>query len=75
LLVESFLPQGFASANARKGEEMLQTFRRLLSDDAGATAIEYGLICAAIALAIITLLQTLGTNLVALLTGLLAAFG
>jgi len=54
---------------------MFHTLTRLLANDSGATAIEYGLICAAIALAIITLLQTLGTNLVALLTGLLNAFG
>ena len=53
---------------------MFSTFTRLPKDESGATSIEYGLICAAIALAIITLLQTLGTNLVALLTGLLNAF-
>lgn len=54
---------------------MFQTFRRLFADEAGATAIEYGLICAAIAVAIITIIQNLGGNLVALLTGLLNAFG
>ena len=54
---------------------MFAIVTRLLNNESGATSIEYGLICAAIALAIITLLQTLGTNLVALLTGLLAAFG
>jgi pilus assembly protein Flp/PilA len=65
-----------ASTNARKKEEkMFATFTRLPNDESGATSIEYGLICAAIALAIITLLQTLGTNLVAMLTGLLTAFG
>lgn len=54
---------------------MLHTFRGLLADESGATAIEYGLICAGIALAIITIIQNLGGNLVALLTGLLNAFG
>ena len=54
---------------------MFQTLKRWISDDSGATAIEYGLICAAISLAIITLVQTLGTNLVALFTSLLTAFG
>jgi pilus assembly protein Flp/PilA len=34
-----------------------------LADDNGATAIEYGLIAASIAVAIIAVLQGLGTNL------------
>jgi pilus assembly protein Flp/PilA len=34
--------------------------RRLLSDDKGATAIEYGLICALIVIAMITGLSALG---------------
>ena len=37
--------------------------RRFLSDEAGATAIEYGLIAAGIALAIIAIVNGLGTNL------------
>jgi pilus assembly protein Flp/PilA len=36
---------------------------RFLQDDTGATAIEYGLIAAGIAVAIIVAVQTLGTNL------------
>ena len=36
---------------------------RFLQDEAGATAIEYGLIAAGIAVAIIVAVQTLGTNL------------
>jgi pilus assembly protein Flp/PilA len=36
---------------------------RFLHDDSGATAIEYGLIAAGIAVAIIVAVQTLGTNL------------
>jgi pilus assembly protein Flp/PilA len=36
---------------------------RLLRDESGATAIEYGLIAAGIALAIITVTQGLGTKL------------
>ncbi|MCC6780048.1 MAG: Flp family type IVb pilin [Hyphomicrobiales bacterium] len=54
---------------------MLQRLKRLLQDEAGATAIEYGLICAGIAVAILTILQSLGTSLVTLLTQLLTAFG
>jgi pilus assembly protein Flp/PilA len=37
--------------------------RRFLSDEAGATAIEYGLIAAGIALAIIAAVNGLGTTL------------
>ena len=54
---------------------MLQTLKRFLRNDTGTTAIEYGLICAGIAVAIITILQSLGTSLVALLSRLLTAFG
>ncbi len=36
---------------------------RFLKDNSGATAIEYGLIAAGIAVAIIVAVQTLGTNL------------
>lgn len=37
--------------------------RKLLQDDSGATAIEYGLIAALVSVAIIAMLSTLGTNL------------
>ena len=37
--------------------------KRLLRDDSGATAIEYGLIAALIAVAAVTILGTVGTNL------------
>jgi pilus assembly protein Flp/PilA len=42
---------------------MTNAIRRFLKDDNGATAIEYGLIAALIAVAIVTALTTLGTNL------------
>lgn len=42
---------------------MKQNLLRFLSDEAGATAIEYGLIAAGIALAIIAVVNGLGTNL------------
>jgi pilus assembly protein Flp/PilA len=42
---------------------MRQVFSRFLSDQSGATAIEYALIAAGIALAIVTTVQSLGTNL------------
>lgn len=40
--------------------------RRLLRDDSGATAIEYGLIAALIAVAAIAAFQAVGTNLTAI---------
>ena len=53
---------------------MLQTFRRFAGDEEGATAIEYGLICAGLAVAIVAILQTLGVKLVESLTQLLDFF-
>jgi pilus assembly protein Flp/PilA len=50
---------------------MLDLLRRFYRDEDGATAIEYGLICAGIAVAIIAIIQSLGGNLVALLQKLL----
>ena len=42
---------------------MKRSILKFLSDQSGATAIEYGLIAAGIALAIITVVNGLGTNL------------
>jgi pilus assembly protein Flp/PilA len=42
---------------------MKNLIARFVKDESGATAIEYGLIAAGIALAIITAVNTLGTNL------------
>ncbi|HXR86644.1 MAG TPA: Flp family type IVb pilin [Stellaceae bacterium] len=41
----------------------MSMFRKLFSDESGATAIEYGLIAALIAVAIIGAATTVGTNL------------
>ncbi len=41
----------------------MSTFKRFLADESGATAIEYGLIAAGIALAIITVVKNTGTAL------------
>jgi pilus assembly protein Flp/PilA len=43
--------------------ELKRSFLKFLSDQSGATAIEYGLIAAGIALAIIAVVNGLGTNL------------
>ncbi len=42
---------------------MTKLFARFLQDQSGATAIEYGLIASGIALAIIAVVNGLGTNL------------
>lgn len=42
---------------------MTNLFKRFAQDESGATAIEYGLIAALVAVAIITALTTLGTDL------------
>jgi len=41
----------------------MRTLKRFLSNDSGATAIEYGLIAALIAVVIIGAITTVGTNL------------
>jgi pilus assembly protein Flp/PilA len=41
----------------------MTAFKRLLKDESGATAIEYGLIAAGISVAIIATVQGLGTKL------------
>jgi pilus assembly protein Flp/PilA len=42
---------------------MILSIKRFLSDDSGATAIEYGLIAAGISVAIITVVASLGSSL------------
>jgi pilus assembly protein Flp/PilA len=42
---------------------MIRTLKAFLRDESGATAIEYGLIAAGIAVAIIPVVKGLGTNL------------
>ena len=42
---------------------MTNIFKKFVSNESGATAIEYGLIAALIAVVIITALTTLGSNL------------
>ena len=42
---------------------MVKTFSKFIKNESGATAIEYGLIAAGISLAIIAIVNGLGTNL------------
>jgi Flp pilus assembly pilin Flp len=53
---------------------MILTFKRLLRDKSGATAIEYGLICALIGLVILLAANTTGQALVAMLTSLVTGW-
>lgn len=48
----------------------MTTFIRFLRDETGATAIEYGLIAAGISVAIITVVNVLGTKLAATFTNI-----
>ena len=48
----------------------MTTFKRLLKDESGATAIEYGLLAALISVVVIAGAQLLGTNLNSLFDGL-----
>jgi pilus assembly protein Flp/PilA len=49
---------------------MAKLFARFLQDQTGATAIEYGLIAAGIALAIIAVVNGLGSNLNTMFTSI-----
>ena len=55
------------------GDTMSVLIKRLLKDESGATAIEYGLIAAGISVAIIAVVQGLGTKLNATLTSVSTA--
>jgi pilus assembly protein Flp/PilA len=53
----------------------MKLLRKLLKDESGATAIEYGLIAAGISVAIIAVVQGLGTKLTATFTKVSGALG
>jgi len=55
------------------GDTMSVLIKRLLKDESGATAIEYGLIAAGISVAIIAVVQGLGTKLNATFTSVSTA--
>jgi pilus assembly protein Flp/PilA len=58
--------EGMVHGSAAKGEPgMFATLIKLFKNEDGATAIEYGLIAALIAVAAVTVLGTVGTNLTA----------
>jgi pilus assembly protein Flp/PilA len=53
----------FEQSSGSKEPHMKTLFSRFMHDECGATAIEYGLIAAGIAVVIITAVQLVGTNL------------
>ena len=46
----------------------MSMIKRFVRDESGATAIEYGLIAAGISVAIVTIVQTVGTSLTTTMT-------
>ena len=53
----------------------MKTLKRFAKDESGATAIEYGLIAAGISVAIITVVQGLGTKLNSSFTNITTKLG
>jgi len=49
--------------NLQRGLEFMKLFEKLMNDESGATAIEYGLIAALISIAAIVAMTTLGDSL------------
>jgi pilus assembly protein Flp/PilA len=49
--------------HAKRGQIMITIAKKFVKDESGATAIEYGLIAALIAVAIVGALTTLGSGL------------
>jgi pilus assembly protein Flp/PilA len=63
LTLSSFLADTVSDVKSLMGATSMSTVSRFLRDDSGATAIEYGLIAAGISIAIIVMVNTLGTTL------------
>ncbi len=59
----------------RQGGRSLRLFRQLARDREGATAIEYGLLAALIAVALVAAFNTLGLSLVGIFEAIAAALG
>lgn len=49
---------------------MTSHLKRFVSDESGATAVEYGLVCAMVAVAVIAAFSTFGANLTTAFTSL-----
>ena len=53
---------------SRRGTQHMASLKRLIHDEHGATAVEYGLIAALVSVAVIVVLGALGDNLTATFT-------
>jgi pilus assembly protein Flp/PilA len=64
-VTESKVPLCIRPEGRRAEEDLrvMRTFRNFLANESGATAIEYGLIAAGISIAIIAVVQSLGSSL------------
>lgn len=62
-----------ADAGPQRGNPLI--LHSLLNDEAGAAAIEYSLMAAGIALAIITIVASLGDRVIGMFAAAAAAFG
>jgi pilus assembly protein Flp/PilA len=60
---EAMTPRSKRPKRKDESENIMKTIRSFLRDEAGVTAIEYGLIAALIAVAAVVAMTTLGTNL------------
>ncbi len=58
-----FAPGAVGRSRSGWGHQMSKIFQRFIKDEGGATAIEYGLIAALVAVVIIVGLTSLGTTL------------
>lgn len=54
---------------------MMKQIKRFMQEEEGATAVEYGLMIALITAALVTIVTTLGTNLVSRFTTVATAIG
>jgi pilus assembly protein Flp/PilA len=64
---------GTELVTAPQGESRMAIFKSFLRDESGATAIEYGLIAAGISVAIVVVVQGLGTKLTNVFTNVSTA--
>ncbi len=67
-LTEAAQSEGSSQTVVRGVSNMTKIFARFAKDESGATAIEYGLIAALIAVAAITAMTNVGTALIAKFT-------
>ena len=75
LCVQLFTRKSRELPDPKKGKRMSKVLSRFIADESGATAIEYGLIAAGISVAIISIVQGVGSKLVTTFTSVQGALG